>query len=189
MKYYRCIEEPKVTEEECNYNMFITYTFNSREKQWRSRNTYYDMYNFDDYYDVYHAPKKYNFYIDKIYKSDDDGVTIIDDGNIVHELDSMKDCFIEIDANLDKNVEELIARKKAKGARITVTPYMLDSRNYKIVYKVECCITSNGSFFARTWGESSDVYGEIINCFKRLRVGGFKGYYHKLKDVLEKQKI
>jgi len=186
MKYYLCIKEPEVKEEECDLNMFIKYTFDNR--RWKSR--YYttpNAYNYNDYYDSYgNEAKRYNFHENWIYKSYNDGVSIEDDFNVVHSLKTIGDCFLEFNFELSDDVKRLIERKEKEGARITVTPIAVLSKGITF-YHVECYINI-GNFFSTTHEEGVDAYEAIIQCFKRFRTGTLSGYYQKIKEVLDRQK-
>lgn len=185
MAYYRCVKEPEVKgESESNINSFITYTFGAKKTYWRT--LWYGDDNYYGEYDPYNlASGRYHFHIGYIYESD--GMTIKDDSDIIHNFYGIKDCFFEVNIELDDATKELIKLKKEKGAKITITPLMMDMRSYKIIFRVECSV-SNERSFSSTWYEDTDVYNSIIICFKRLRKGTLSGYYHKIEEVLEKQK-
>ena len=192
MAYYRCVKEPEIkNEEESNLNSFITYTFGNKatrfRRQWYdgSSNSYYDAYGEFDPYNLGFG--RYHFHIGYIYESD--GMTIKDDSGIIHNFDGIKDCFFEVNIELDDATNELIKLKRKKGAKITIKPLMMDMRSYKIIYHIGCNVmTKNGRCFSSTWDEDTDVYNSIVNCFKKLRKGTLSGYHHKIKEVLEKQK-
>lgn len=191
MAYYRCVKEPEIeNEEESNLNSFITYTFGNKatgfRRQWYddSPNSYYDVYGEFDRYNLGFG--RYHFHIGRIYESD--GMTIKDDSDIIHNFDGIKDCFFEVNIELDDATKELIKLKKEKGAKITIKPLMMDMRSYKIIYRVECSVmTTNGRCFSSTWYEDTDVYNSILICFKRLRKGTLSGYCHKIKEILDER--
>ena len=193
MKYYRYLREIEEVQDNTDTNYFITYTFGGRTNRLNNLGTYgnNDMwYNTSDgIYSFEPQYKKYNFHVSWIYQSADDGKTIMDDTNNLHDLEPIRDYFFEVNTDLDAATEELIKLKRDKGAKITIKPLMMDMRSYKIIYHIECNVmTKNGKCFSSTWDEDTDVYNSIVNCFKKLRTGTLSGYHHKIKEVLEKQK-
>lgn len=192
MKYYRYLKEIEEEAQETDTNYFITYTFGGNTFNRRSRSYGNGWYSYNDdgsYYSIDPFYKKYEFKVGWIYPSADDGITIVDDNNNIHELAPIKDYFFEVNTDLDVETEKLIKLKREKGATITVKPLMMDLRSYRILYRVECSVmTTNGRCFSSTWDENTDVYNSIVNCFKKLRKGTLSGYHHKIKEVLEKQK-
>ena len=192
MKYYRYLKEIEEETQETDTNYFITYTFGGNTFNRRSRSYGTSLYSRTDdgsYYSIDPFYKKYEFKVGWIYQSADDGITIVDDNNNVHDLDPIKNYFFEVNTDLDAATEELIKLKSEKGAKITIKPLMMDMRSYKIIYHIECNVmTKNGRCFFSTSDEDTDVYNSIVNCFKKLRTGSLSGYYKRIKDVLEKQK-
>ena len=192
MKYYRYLKEIEEETQETDTNYFITYTFGGNTFNRRSRSYGTSLYSRTDdgsYYSIDPFYKKYEFKVGWIYQSADDGITIIDGNNNVHDLDPIKNYFFEVNTNLDAATEELIKLKSAKGAKITIKPLMMDMRSYKIIYHIECNVmTKNGRCFFSTSDEDTNVYNSIVNCFKKLRTSSLSGYYKRIKDVLEKQK-
>ena len=192
MKYYRYLKEIEEETQETDTNYFITYAFSGNTFNRRSRSYGSGWYSITDdgsYYSIDPFYKKYEFKVGWIYQSADDGITIVDDNNNVHDLDPIKDYFFEVNTDLDVETEKLIKLKREKGATITVKPLMMDLRSYRILYRVECSVmTINGRCFSSTWDEDTDVYNSIVNCFKKLRTGPLSGYYHMIEEVLKKQK-
>ena len=192
MKYYRYLKEIEEETQETDTNYFITYTFGGNTFNRRSRsygNGWYSSTDDGGYYSIDPFYKKYEFKVGWIYPSADDGITIVDDNNNIHELAPIKDYFFEVNTDLDVETEKLIKLKREKGATITVKPLMMDLRSYRILYRVECSVmTTNGRCFSSTWDEDTDVYNSVVHCFKKLRTGTLSGYHHKIKEVLEKQK-
>jgi ribosome-associated translation inhibitor RaiA len=192
MKYYRYLKEIEEETQETDTNYFITYTFGGNTFNRRSRSYGSGWYSYNDdcgYYSIDPFYKKYEFKVGWIYQSADDGITIVDDNNNVHDLDPIKDYFFEVNTDLDVETEKLIKLKREKGATITVKPLMMDLHSYRILYRVECSVmTTNGRCFSSTWDEDTDVYNSVVHCFKKLRTGTLSGYHHKIKEVLEKQK-
>jgi hypothetical protein len=192
MKYYRYLKEIEEVQDNTNTNYFIAYTFGGRTNRLNNLGTYgsNDMwYNTGDgIYSLEPQYKKYNFHVSWIYPSADDGITIVDDNNNVHDLEPIRDYFFEVNTSLDAATEELIKLKKEKGAKITIKPLMMDMRSYKIIYHIECSVmTTNGRCFSSTSDEDTDVYNSVVNCFKKLRKGSLNGYYQKIKDILDER--
>lgn len=189
MKYYRYLKEIEETQENTDINYFITYTFgNATTNCYRGSKYWYDTHN-GGYYTLEPDYKRYEFKVGWIYPSADDGITIVDDNDNIHELAPIKDYFFEVNIDLDAETEKLIKLKREKGAKITVKPLMMDLHSYRILYRVECSVmTTNGRRFSSTWDEDTDVYNSVVHCFKKLRTGTLSGYHHKIKEVLEKQK-
>ena len=189
MKYYRCLKEIEETQENTDINYFITYTFgNATTNRYRGSQYWYDTHN-GGYYALEPDYKRYDFKVGWIYQSNDDGKTIKDDSNVLYDLEPIKDYFFEVTLDINAETKELIELKKKKGASITITPLMMDMRNYQIIYRVDCSvITANGRCFSSTSHEDTDIYNSIICCFNKLRTGTLSGYYKRIKDVLEIQK-
>lgn len=192
MKYYRYLKEIEEETQETDTNYFITYTFGGNTFNRRSRsygNGWYSSTDDGSYYSIDPFYKKYEFKVGWIYPSADDGMTIVDDNNNVHDLDPIKDYFFEVNTDLDVETEKLIKLKREKGATITVKPLMMDLHSYRILYRVECSVmTTNGRCFSSTWDEDTDVYNSVVHCFKKLRTGTLSGYHQKIKEVLDRQK-
>lgn len=192
MKYYRYLKEIEEEIQETNTNYFITYAFGGNTFNRRSLSHGSGWYSYNDdcgYYSIDPLCKKYEFKVGWIYPSADDGITIADGNNNVHDLDPIKDYFFEVNTDLDVETEKLIKLKREKGAKIIIKPFMMDMRSYKIIYYIECNVmTKNGRCSSSTWDKDTDVYNSIVNCFKKLRTGTLSGYHHKIKEVLEKQK-
>ena len=192
MKYYRYLKEIEEEAQETDANYFITYAFSGNTFNRRSRSYGSGWYSITDdgsYYSIDPLYKKYEFKVGWIYPSADDGITIVDDNNNIHELAPIKDYFFEVNTDLDAETEKLIKLKREKGATITVKPLMMDLHSYRILYRVECSVmTTNGRCFSSTWDEDTDVYNSVVHCFKKLRTGSLSGYHQKIKEVLDRQK-
>ena len=177
VKYYACIK--KVDNNNNNENAFLTYAFGNG----RTYGSRYG-YSISNYYYDYPIPNEYNFHANWIYQSIDNGKTITDDYGSIWDLEPIKDYFKEIKIEFDDCVKTLIQRKKEKGNRVDIKPLMFIGD--KICYHVECAVMTRRSL-SSTWCEGTDAYETIVSCFKKLRTGPLSGYYHKIRDVLEKQ--
>ena len=182
VKYYTCIKEVdnNNNNNNDNNNAFLTYAFGNGRTSYGSRYSYSIS---NSYYD-YPTRNEYYFHVNWIYQSIDNGKTITDEYGSIWDLEPIKDYFKEIKIEFDDCVKTLIQRKKEKGNRVDIKP--LQFIGDKIFYHVDCTVMSRNSL-SSTWCEGTDVYETIVSCFKRLRTGSLSGYYHRIKDVLEKQ--
>lgn len=186
MKYYAYIQQIDEELAPSDINAFIRYTFGKMADR-AQRICTYDSIGSYYHYDTttYEMYERYDFSLNHIYKSLDDGRTIVDASNVSHGLEPIRHSFIEVDVSLDAVTEELIEFNRTKGSQITVMPIMIEGNgSCKVIYSIECSMYCIGT---KRWlhecCQGTDVYDLINALLKRVmhyvhRDSG--GYYSKI---------
>lgn len=171
MKYYICIEEPKLTATKEDVNLFVNEVFG------RNSNRYFDFHNYGgaDFYNYCSFAEKTAqckltkgiIYHTTLYSDDH----ILDDYGNAHKIMEFESCLKEYSFEIDEATKRIIKNKEEKGDTIFIEPLSYNFKEEKAVYCVTVTLNCKKGIEHRTSRTTVgySISDSIMYCYSYFR--------------------